>query len=131
MSAMVALATQGGPRLIAVAVAFLGGLKFVKWAVEFGCSRLDARAAAVLARELAVEKRFNQRLKHVEIELALYREATMRLVTAFAEFDPTNSVLSDVAKILRRASPTVPPDPELDNLMMRAGAALDREGGKS
>lgn len=130
MSAIVALATQGGPRLIAVAIAFVGGLKFIKWAVEFGCTRLDARAEAVLARELAVEKRFNQRLKHVELELELYREVSMKLVNAFAEFDPTNPVLSDVAKILRRAAPIVPPDASLDNLMNRAGAALDG-GGKA
>lgn len=131
MSAIVALATQGGPRLIAVSIAFVGGLRFVKWAVPFAFERLDHRAAALDAREKAVEARFNSRLKHVEQELALYREATMLLVGAFAEIQPANPVLSEVAKILRRVTPVVAPTAELDGLIDRlAGDAGTNMGGK-
>lgn len=127
----IALATQSGPRFLAVAITFVGTLKFIKWAAPFVCERLDKRAALLTARELAVEARFNSRLKHVEIELGRYRRATMMLLNAVAKINPSNPVLSDVAVILSKASPMTEPDPELDELLARAASAVEtNQGGK-
>lgn len=128
MSAVVALATQGGPRVLAVAIAFVGGLKFVKWAAEFVCSRLDKRAAYLAELELVVNRRFNDRLKHVEMELDRFRWATMKLVNALAVKDPANPVLTEVASFLSKATPIVPPDQDLDELAARAEGALNSRG---
>lgn len=126
MSAVAALATQGGPRLIAVAIAFVGGLRFIKWAAVFVCERWDRHAASTVAREAEVNKRFNARLKHVELELGRYQRATMVLVNAMAKRDPANPALSIVAEILAGSTPITDPDPELDALLARAGDALDQ-----
>lgn len=132
MSAIgVALATQSGPRLLAGALVFVGGLRFARWAIEFVAERLDSRADRLTEREDAVERRFNLRLKHVEQELDRYREATMLLVNAFAEIEPGNPVLSEVAKILRRSVPVAPPSAELDGLMDRLSAAPGTNKGGS
>lgn len=132
MSEVLRMATTGGPSLLAGAVAFAAALRFIKWAAPFVTSRLDKRADRLDAAEADVNQRFNQRLKHVELELDRYRRATMKLVTALAKANPTNPVLSEVAQILSEAIPIETPDHELDELLARASAAVDQSrGGKS
>lgn len=120
---------QGGPRLIAAAIAFVGTLRFIKWAAPFVFERLDARADRIDKRELEIQRRFNLRLRHVELELDRYRRATMALVNALAKKDPANPVLTEVATILSSAMPMVPEDPELDQLLARAGDAVETNQG--
>lgn len=131
MSAMVALAAQSGPQVLGVAIAFVGGLKFIQWGAVFAADRWDSQAVRVTAREAAVERRFNQRLKHVELELDRYRLATMKLLGAFAELDPSSPVLTDVAKILRREIPIVAPDPVLDGLIDRLADVPGTQRGEA
>lgn len=129
MSLALQMASQGGPRLVAGALVYLGTLRFMKWGAPLFFARLDARADRLDKAERQVTTRFNQRLKHVERELDRYRRATMRLMQAVAIGDPTNPVLGDVARILAEAIPMEDPSAELDDLMGAAGDALDGEDG--
>lgn len=119
----------GTGRGVGAGVAFWGGLRFLRWGIEFVARRQDVRAAQLDAREQALEAKFNARLAHVERELEQYREATMVLVNALFEHDPKNPVLVDVARILRGAIPRDKMTDEFAELTRQAGAALDAEGG--
>jgi hypothetical protein len=124
LSAAVDVAAAAGPG-IGGGLAAWGGLRFIRWLVEFAFKRMDVRATRLDTREKALEARFNDRLRHVELELNRYRQATMLLVNALAERDPTNRVLSEVARILNTAIPIVPPRPDLENLAGKAGEAIN------
>jgi hypothetical protein len=80
-------------------------LRFVRWFIEFLAKRFDLRAARLDQRELAIEEKFNARLRTVEQELDRYRRATMRLVNRLATQLPQDPVLAEVAEILRSAVP--------------------------
>lgn len=124
MNAVTDIAAQAGPG-IGAGIGAWGGFRFIRWAVEFIAARIDTRSARLDERERDLERRFNARLRHVEVELERYREATMRLVNALAERDPSNPVLSEVSKILRRTMPIIPPSSEFGELTRQAGEALD------
>jgi hypothetical protein len=79
--------------------------RFIRWGVEFIFSRTDIRATRMDVREKALELRFNERLRHVERELELYRDALMFLVNHVAERDPANPALQHVSRMLRGAWP--------------------------
>jgi hypothetical protein len=100
------LSANRGSLLIAIAIAVVGTLRFARWAVEFVCARADVGHA-----------RLGDRLKHVELELALQREATALLFGALADRDPVNPALRDVASILRRAVPLEKSAEDLANLL--------------
>ena len=80
----------------------LGALRFVRWAVEFACGRLDMRIDRVGKRERDYEAKIEDRLNQLEQEVALYRRATVVLNGALARIDPGNAALGEVATILAR-----------------------------
>lgn len=109
------LATGG--QAVGGGVGLLASLRFVRWGFEFLCKRMDVRANALAEKEAALEHRFNQRLKHVEIELERNREALMFLVNAVAERDPTNPALIEVSRILRGSVPFATPVDACEDVM--------------
>lgn len=113
-SELAAAAGQG----IGGGVGVWAGFRFIRWAVEFVCKRLDLRSARIDEREKALEHKFNSRLAHVEKELELYREALMFLVNAVAANDPANPALREVSKILRQSyQPPEKSAEQLDDLI--------------
>lgn len=98
-------AASPGSRTIAAAIALVGLLRFLRWLVPFLCERLDRRSERLGLRETAIEHKMNQRLKHVEQELARWRTATMCLFNALAKKDPTNPALGIFAQIINEAIP--------------------------
>lgn len=103
----------GAGQGVGTGVGFWAAFKFIRWLAEFITGRLDRRSDRLEQRERALEDRFNAELLSVRLELARYREATMRLVSALAERDPTNKTLRDVGRILSAAIP-VEPDKDSD-----------------
>ena len=79
--------------------------RFLRWAVEFSCGRLDMRSDRVSKRERDYENKIERRLNHLEQEVALYRRATVILNGALAKIAPDNPALSEVAAILAHAYP--------------------------
>jgi hypothetical protein len=116
-----------GPRALAVAIAFAAALKFLQWLIVFLADRRDTRDERLDDRERDIETRMNRRLAHVEAELDRYREATMLLVNAMVKKDPANTVLGEVARILRATRPIATLD--LDELIGRLGGAGSEGGG--
>lgn len=84
-----------------MAAACIVGFGFLRWLIPFVCQRLDVRNARLERREKDVEHRMNKRLEFVELELELYRGATMKLVNRMAEKLPADPVLQEVARMLR------------------------------
>lgn len=125
------IATSGGPRLVALAIAAAAALQFFRWAVEFVCRRMDARADRLDQRERSIELRFDSRLKHLELEVEQFREATMLLFGVLAEQDPANPALRDVAKILRKAWPATASSPTGDMAELLAKIDAADRGGKA
>lgn len=113
MSAASQIAAAAGPG-IGGGIGAWAGLRFLRWAIEFVCKRLDLRSARMDEREAALERKFNDRLRHVEDELELYREALMFLVNAVADKDPANPALREVTQILRQVYR--PPERAADDL---------------
>lgn len=118
------VAQAAGPG-IGAGIGAWGGLRFLRWAIEFVCKRMDLRSTRLDTREKALETRFNDRLRHVETELDRYRRATMLLVNALAERNPKDPALIEVARILGSAVPMPPYNPSLDELARKAGGAVD------
>src|SRR5690348_8334767 len=111
------IAAAAGPG-IGGGIGAWAGLRFLRWAIELVCKRLDHRAARMDERERTLEDKFNSRLAHVERELELYREALMFLVNAVAANDPANPALQEVSKILRQAyQPPKKSADQLDDLL--------------
>lgn len=79
---------------LAASIAFAALLKFLKWLIPFLFERLDVERGHL-----------GERLKHVEMELDAYREATMLMIGVVAKLDPENPALRKVAAILRQTSP--------------------------
>lgn len=107
-----ALAREHGTAALAAAILIVGLFRFLRWAIEFGCSRLDISKGDL-----------GKRLKHVETELVATRNALFLLLNHMADRYPADPVLKDVALALRAAWPVdlVRPDPDQD--------LLDRLGG--
>lgn len=101
-----ALLKDKGSVVLALAIASVGTFRFIRWLIEFVCARADVG-----------HKRLADRLKHVELELALQREATALLFGALADRDPVNPALRDVATILRRAVPIEQTAEDLEDLL--------------
>lgn len=95
-----------GSRAIAAAVGLGVIFRFVRWLVEFVFKRLDVSRSHL-----------GERLKHVEVELDAYREATMLMIGVVAKIDPDNAALERVAQILRTTAPRTKLD--LDELVER------------
>lgn len=114
MSELAAIAGTRGSYALAIAIVFAATLRFLKWLLPFVAQRIDARAEWIDGREKAIERRMIKRLEHVEHELANYSEALMLLFNRMAEKDPTDPVLLDVARILRRAVPIDLAEPDQD-----------------
>jgi hypothetical protein len=74
--------------------------------------------------------RFNERLKHVEKELTLYRDALMFLVNHVAEKDPVNPALQHVSRMLRGAWPAKPFGDETGDPATDVLDALQDAGGE-
>lgn len=105
--------------VVGLGIGIWGVLRFLRWAVEFAYKRMDIRASQLDTREESIERKFNDRLKHVENELSRYRHATMLLVNALADRDPTNRVLTEVARLLNTAIPIPASNKDLDDLVDR------------
>lgn len=91
-----------------------------RWLFDFIVGRLDRR-------QQRLDHSLENRLKHLEREVEIYRETTMLLLTALAEKDPANPALRDAAQLMRKSFPIAPPDPDLSGLMARADQALKGE----
>lgn len=90
----------------AVLIGFIHALfRFLRWAVEFSCGRLDIRSDKVGKREQDYEDKIELRLVQLEQDVMLYRRATVILNGALARIDPANKALSEVAMILMRGFP--------------------------
>lgn len=103
--------------------------RFIRWAVEFSCERLDARDARVSEREADVDEkmeRWRQAMerdfKALKIKVGHYEQATNLLVGELHRTDPSNATLSMVELILRpyRLVNEVGPDPDEDLLRKMA-----------
>lgn len=107
-----------GVRIAGSAMVIIALIRFVRWAIEFAWGRSDMRIDRVDKRERDMEARINARLTIVEAELGVYREATMVLVEALANKDPSNPALLRVSHLLRSAI-LLPktPDSDLDHLI--------------
>jgi len=79
--------------------------RFLRWAVEFSCERVDMRDTRVSKREADYENKIERRLNQLEEDVALYRRVTVILNGALARIDPGNPVLTEVAMILARSFP--------------------------
>lgn len=127
MSGAVDVASAAGPG-IGAGLGAWGGLRFLRWAIEFASKRFDVRSSRIDQRERALEQRFNDRLRHVEDELDKYRRATMLLVNRMARRTPQDPVLVQVAEILGTGDGNISgplteapdDDPELSSLIRRA-----------
>lgn len=108
-----------------LAAASIAAFAFLRWLIPFACQRLDARADRLERREKDVESRMNKRLEFVELELDLYRSATMKLVNRMAEKLPADPILQEVARMLRIAPR---PTASLDELAEKL-AAIPATGG--
>jgi hypothetical protein len=110
-----------GVRILGGSVVIIGlthaFFRFLRWAVEFSCGRIDMRSNRVERRERELEERVNVELSQMRAELGLYREATMVLVEALSKKDPTNPALTQIAKLLRSAIPIAPHNPSFDDLL--------------
>ena len=98
-----------GFRLAGGAAIIIGAIhaffRFLRWAVEFSCGRLDMRSDRVGQREQDYEDKIERRLAQLEDDVARYRRATVILNGALARIDPSNPALSEVATILARGYP--------------------------
>jgi hypothetical protein len=93
------VANAAGP-VLGGGIGLWAALRFIRWAFEFAFGRMDLRADRMDAREKALEKRYDQRLQHVEDELQRTREALMLLLNDVAKNNPANPVLRRVAELL-------------------------------
>lgn len=100
-------AIGGGIGLLAI-------FRFIRWLAEFIAKRWDVRSERLDQRERDLEQRMEGRLRSLERELDRYRDATMRLVAALAERDPTNPALIEVGRSLRAAYPAEAPNIDKD-----------------
>lgn len=100
-------------------------LRFIRWLTEFVAERLDKRNERLDEREKDIEQRFNDRLRHAEDEVARLQQAVAILLQAIAENDPKNPAVAKVAQILGALRRTPQPDAELDELVRKAGRAID------
>jgi hypothetical protein len=103
---------------------------------NFLAGRYDARQARLEAREERVDQSIGNRLTHLEEQqkedqgrIRLLEEGVGILTAELRQLDPGNPKLREVANMLRHATPVVPPDQVLDNLIHRAGQAIDKEDG--
>lgn len=87
------VASAAGPG-IGAGLGMWAGFRFIRWLVEFVFKRLDISRSHL-----------GERLKHVEVELDAYREATMLMINVVAKIDPDNIVLQRVAQILATTAP--------------------------
>jgi hypothetical protein len=103
----VAILGGRGGYAIAWAIGLTAVLRFLKWLLPFVFDRLDVARGNL-----------GKRLKHVELELEVTREALFMMLNRMAERYPADPVLVDVARILRRAWPAETPrfDPDSDLL---------------
>lgn len=103
---------------VALAAAAISLFGFLRWLIPFLCVRMDARADRVERREQDVDRKMVKRLEHVEQELELFREATMKMIARMAEVMPGDVVLLQVAQMLKRRprSPGLPLDELTDKL---------------
>lgn len=104
MGGMVEVAGALGPG-IGGGIGALGGLRFLRWAIEFSFKRRDEREARLKERERALESRYDKRLAHLEQELHRTRRAVMLLINDTATNNPTNPVLQRVAELLGSDDP--------------------------
>ena len=99
------VAAAAGPG-VGAGIGAWGAFRFLRWLIEFVFRRLDISRSHL-----------GDRLRHVEIELDAYREATMLMIGVVAKIDPDNPALQHVAQILRTITPRTKLD--LDELERR------------
>lgn len=125
------IASAAGPG-IGAGLGAWGGLRFIRWLIEFSCARMDARNGRLDERERALEKRYDARLKHLEDELGRTRRALMLLLNDTASKNPANPVLVRVAELLGYddqnlqgpiSRAPITGDDSLDELIRQADAA--------
>lgn len=103
----------------------LGAFRFARWAVEFVWARLDIRHSRLAAKERALESRYDDRLRHLEDELARTQRALTLLMNDTARRDPGNQILQQVAELLHPLEAAFKvtdnkPAPDLDALLAQA-----------
>lgn len=111
------LAGSVGGRALAVAIMFVAAFKFLRWLVEFVFARVDVSRSDL-----------GKRLKHVELELDAYREATFLLLGAIAKLAPENPVLATASQILRKIPPRATLD--IDELFKRLAEMPGTQGAR-
>lgn len=79
--------------------------RFLRWAVEFSCGRLDMRSDRVGQREQDYEDKIEDRLVGLEAAYAECWEVVMALASALHQASPGNPELSRVAQLLNRGFP--------------------------
>lgn len=124
MSPAEAVATAGVP--VGYGLGSIAGFRFARWLIEFVFRRMDVRNARFTAKEQALETRYDQRLRHLEEELARTQKAMTLLLNDVARRDSANPILQRVAELLHPLDQALPmngrvaPDPALDDLCRSA-----------
>lgn len=96
-----------GGEVIALGQGILGGgiglgssLWFIKWLCEFIAKRADVRSAALDVRQKVIEERYDDRLRHLEIELTRTRRAAVMLLNWVGREHPSSPILREAAELL-------------------------------